>query len=830
MPDTPISGLPARTSLTLTDELTTLAGGINYRSPVSALIPLMPTSGGGGGGGGTTTASAYFDSIAAVLAATIPATVKTIATSGYDKLGVGGAIYQRMATAPALLAPPSNALAASAPSGGHYPSPHPLSGINRGILRSVDRFLPNGTSDPDKGGWWMLDLQQGLTPQMFGAWADYTHDDGPAIKDAHEFCWVARGNDLSTTTPVTSYIPLRFPVGRYNIAGTGNPIPLHDHMVWIGEGTYGDESSFVSQVRFSGNDMFVITPPLTSPPRNYNDWVTFIGMGFDGKTQAFNFLRRVNITNPSDFILFHSTFEKCGFKNFNYAFEALLSGVMIRYCFFQNCRCGLKCAGADNIIENNYMSGSNWDPVTGNSNSDTATLDPAGADTFAVIFGSFRLSRFNRNYITGRPQMHLGVQGSLDGTILEQNWFDICDWSAVVLERSKGGVFIGNTFNNAMLADSAPLAPGETPPPWPLTGPDMSKSHKRDPDGIYNAIILITNNSHHHVFANNSFSYLQAVGSDKLPNGTHSPLTLKVTGGTGVSDGISHPGKSNNIKFVGNNFLSNYKFSMIYDTASGPPIIMERGGTGDTGHFPYQRTHAYAYTDCLAPFGLVGAAGAPAGNGVFVGEVSGTGADITNITSWSVSNPGVVRLQLGTTAAGFAGIRTGTNVIQFTGGEARCYFVFLENIISVPATNTFVLRLGFLDSVTGVPTDGVFFRYQFGVNGDKWEAVCLADGAETVEDTGILWGSGNKIRRFQVLVDDTAQWASFYNSDSLVAGIKAPIPGVASPPAAMTNIPSGAGGRELGVGIGCVKLAGGAPTSPVDVDMIEFEQRLLSQR
>jgi hypothetical protein len=131
-------------------------------------------------------------------------------------------------------------------------------------------------------------------------------------------------------------------------------------------------------------------------------------------------------------------------------FDNAMLGNKIKNCFFQNNLCAGNFRGADNIIADNYISGSNW--------VDGGNSDSADGDTFAVKLGTFRLSRFRDNFITGIPQMALSCSGDLDATIISNNWFDICDQSGVSVKNSDGGIFIGNTFNRCMIGQDTSLA------------------------------------------------------------------------------------------------------------------------------------------------------------------------------------------------------------------------------------------------------------------------------------------------------------------------------------------------------------------------------------
>jgi hypothetical protein len=316
----------------------------------------------------------------------------------------------------------------------------------------------------------------------FGAVGDNSHDDGPAIREAHNYC--------STISP-GHYLPLHFPIGRYRIDSSG-AIPLVNGMHWTGEGHYNDEKEYRTQIRYSKTHMF-------SFGGGTREFMAFTGLCFDGRSQPYNL-----IEPSTSHQINYSTWDKCGFKNFNHVFDNALLGNKIMNCFFQNNLCTGNFRGSDNLIENNYISGSNWKADGSNSAS-------AGPETFAMKFGSFRINWVNRNFITGRPQMAMYVGGDVDATIFDGNRFDICDMSGLVMENSGGGIFIGNTFNRCMLGKD----------------PDIDESFgTTDPN--YDAIVRL-DNCQDMGFWNNWFGYVE----HGLPKGE--PIkTFRMTGCSGI--------------------------------------------------------------------------------------------------------------------------------------------------------------------------------------------------------------------------------------------------------------------------------------------------------
>ena len=255
--------------------------------------------------------------------------------------------------------------------------------------------------------------------------------------------------------------------------------------------------------------------------------------------------------------MFLWSFSFCGFKNFNHVIKGAISGTRIQNCFFQNCLCGLDIAGADCIIENNYMSGSNWHSGK-NYNTASNNSDSAGALTFAMKCGSLRLSRIRNNFITGWPQMHLYCYGSNEGTIFDSNWFDICDLSGLVLENSRGGTFVNNTFNRCMIGNCAP-APG-----LPGSGSQVDSSAAKLDDDVsstdFNAIVRIKN-SHNLNFSNNMFGYID--------HGVPSPMpaTFRISGTADLTKNI-HINNSMYLDYA----ASPYDQIIIVDSGATAPI------------------------------------------------------------------------------------------------------------------------------------------------------------------------------------------------------------------------------------------------------------------
>jgi len=170
-------------------------------------------------------------------------------------------------------------------------------------------------------------------------------------------------------------------------------------------------------------------------------------------------------------------------------------------------------------------------------------------------------------------------------------------------------------------------------------------------------------------------------------------------------------------------------------------------------------------------------------------SASGTGATFTDDETES-GRIGIANCRTGTTTTGRAGVISRADTVLFGGGRHRIRWDTKAAHLS-DGTDTLTDRLGFLDSISGEPTDGCYFRYTHGTNSGKWEAVTRAAGVETATDTGIA-ASTNWVC-FEIEVNAAGTSVVFYINGSVVA-------------TNTTNIPTG--GNRTGFGAGVIKSAG----------------------
>jgi hypothetical protein len=227
------------------------------------------------------------------------------------------------------------------------------------------------------------------------------------------------------------------------------------------------------------------------------------------------------------------------------------------------------------------------------------------------------------------------------------------------------------------------------------------------------------------------------------------------------------------------------------------------------GQFQSHRNRFYAYTDGV----ISGGAGIFSDH--FTAAWSGAGASVTDVTLGSLNGIGINTLNLGTSTSGKASISSGAlNCMKLGSGIAR-YSAKVNIPVLSNGTDTFITQIGFMDNVTGTPSDSVSFRYTHSVNAGEWEAVTRSNGVETATDTNVAVVAGT-FKTFRIEVNAAGTSVGFYIDDVLVA-------------TNTTNIPTGAG-RELGYGIRGEKTAGTTATSGAQIDWQEVEILFTTKR
>lgn len=144
---------------------------------------------------------------------------------------------------------------------------------------------------------------------------------------------------------------------------------------------------------------------------------------------------------------------------------------------------------------------------------------------------------------------------------------------------------------------------------------------------------------------------------------------------------------------------------------------------------------------------------------------NGGGAGAVNASTFGVDNTekcsGVLQLTTSTSTAGGAALSNTT--YQLTIGFGFQYTLSFRSALETlsDGTNTYTIRIGFLDNHAGVPVDGAYFRYTHGTNSGKWQAVTVSNSAETAEDTGIT-ADITTFHIFKIVANSAASQIDFY--------------------------------------------------------------------
>ncbi len=173
-------------------------------------------------------------------------------------------------------------------------------------------------------------------------------------------------------------------------------------------------------------------------------------------------------------------------------------------------------------------------------------------------------------------------------------------------------------------------------------------------------------------------------------------------------------------------------------------------------------------------------------------STNGTSATFIDEENDGSGRVGIANCRTGTDTTGRSGVRTSATAIRAGGGRHR--FRCDARIITLSdGSDTYTVRVGFLDSISGEPTDGCFFRYTHSVNSGEWQAVTRAAGVETSSATDTNVAATTNWTVFEIEINAAATSVAFYINGALVA-------------TNTTNIPTGE--NWFGYGTAIIKSAG----------------------
>jgi hypothetical protein len=139
-------------------------------------------------------------------------------------------------------------------------------------------------------------------------------------------------------------------------------------------------------------------------------------------------------------------------------------------------------------------------------------------------------------------------------------------------------------------------------------------------------------------------------------------------------------------------------------------------------------------------------------------------------------NTGAANMGTGTTATGRAAIGSQLQTAISLGNGAVTFSAshFLVGQLS-NSTETYIEELGFLDSISGVFQNAVYFTYTDSLNGSRWQCICSDGLGSTTVDSGVA-AVLEVYTRFEITVDATGSTAVFKIDGATVATISNNIP------------------------------------------------------
>jgi hypothetical protein len=254
----------------------------------------------------------------------------------------------------------------------------------------------------------------------------------------------------------------------------------------------------------------------------------------------------------------------------------------------------------------------------------------------------------------------------------------------------------------------------------------------------------------------------------------------------GVSD-IANFASSVDARIV-NMLKAGLNTSLVYDTLAQTVTLNNTYNEPSPLRF-------YAFTDCLSA----------QNTSDWLFAVLGAGAAHSSVDYPDQNSIGALTSALGTVVGNRTAITSPTlNSLQLGQGVAKFVTRLRLNTLSTP-TDSWTLRMGFINRLSGESVDGVLFRYTDAANGGRFEAVTLNLTTQTAVDTGII-AALNTTYKFVIDVNAQGTVAVFRINGAIVATIS-------------TNIPT-ASGREVGYGLLALRTAGIAPITTYTVDYV----------
>lgn len=153
------------------------------------------------------------------------------------------------------------------------------------------------------------------------------------------------------------------------------------------------------------------------------------------------------------------------------------------------------------------------------------------------------------------------------------------------------------------------------------------------------------------------------------------------------------------------------------------------------------------------------------------------------VTSLSSSHPGVISNPATVTDYGIftSGSQVGTTIypsIILGGGEIELHWVINVAILS-DGTNTYTLRAGLGDTITGDEVNGVYFEYTHSVNSGNWVCKTSSASTQTSSNSSVAATGWTNLG---IKINAAATSAGFYINGTLSQTIATNIPSAAISP------------------------------------------------
>jgi SO2946-like, C-terminal domain len=201
----------------------------------------------------------------------------------------------------------------------------------------------------------------------------------------------------------------------------------------------------------------------------------------------------------------------------------------------------------------------------------------------------------------------------------------------------------------------------------------------------------------------------------------------------------------------------------------------------------------------------------------YVNSVSGTVAAVSNTTTPNANQCGVARYTTGTDTTGRAGANSGSFTSLLLGNGVVRYEAYVKFATLSDGTDTYISRIGLIDSVSADAVDGVYFEYDQ-TTSPNWRTNTASSSTRTKTSSEVAVDTN--FNRLTIVVNAAATSVSFYvNGTELTGSSASPI---------TTNIPT-ATGRETALAHTIIKSAGGTART-LDIDYIAFQWDLTTRR